>query len=87
MTLVEDFEKAAAEVKAFTKKPTNEELLSLYGLYKQAKDGDNTASQPWAVQVESKAKWQAHEDVKGTSKDDAMTKYIALVDQLRKTYA
>lgn len=32
-----DFEAAAAQVKAFTQRPTNEELLQLYGLYKQVR--------------------------------------------------
>jgi diazepam-binding inhibitor (GABA receptor modulating acyl-CoA-binding protein) len=36
-----EFEAAAAEVKTFTKRPTNDELLQLYGLYKQATVGDN----------------------------------------------
>ncbi len=36
-----DFEQAAAAVKAFTKRPTDEELLEVYGLYKQATAGDN----------------------------------------------
>jgi acyl-CoA-binding protein len=37
----EDFEKAAADVKTLTKQPSNEELLEIYGLYKQATAGDN----------------------------------------------
>lgn len=61
------------------KKPgfdTNEHKLEFYGLYKQGTDGDNTKSQPWAVQLEAKAKWDAHEKCKGMSKDEAMQKYV-----------
>ncbi|EFA79625.1 acyl-CoA binding protein [Heterostelium album PN500] len=88
MSLSERFEAAAAEVKTvLTEKPTNEELLELYGLFKQAKEGDNTTAQPWAVQLEASAKWKAWTALKGTSKDDAMTKYIALVDSLKAKYA
>ena len=36
---------------------SNEVKLQYYSLYKQAINGDNTASQPWAVQVAARAKW------------------------------
>jgi len=42
MSLDERFQAAAADVKSFTKRPSNDELLVLYGLFKQANDGDNT---------------------------------------------
>lgn len=45
----QDFEAAAAEVKTFTKKPSDAELLELYGLYKQATSGDNTSCESHAV--------------------------------------
>jgi acyl-CoA-binding protein len=41
-------------------------LLQIYGLYKQATVGDNTGAQPWAVQVEARAKWEAWTSQKGT---------------------
>lgn len=47
---------------------TNEEKLTLYGLFKQATDGDNKAAAPWAIQLEAKAKWEAYEKNKGKSK-------------------
>ncbi|KAF2075881.1 hypothetical protein CYY_002817 [Polysphondylium violaceum] len=86
MSLAENFEAAAAEVKTFTTKPTNEDLLALYGLYKQAKEGDNTTGKPWAVQVEASAKWNAWDSNKGITKEAAMEKYIALVADLKKKY-
>ncbi|EGC38324.1 hypothetical protein DICPUDRAFT_28922, partial [Dictyostelium purpureum] len=81
------FEKAAAEVKAFKTKPSNEELLELYALYKQATGGDNNTSQPWAVQVEARAKHDAWSTKKGLSQDDAKTQYIAYVEKIKPTYA
>ncbi len=42
--------------------------------------GDVTGSQPWAVQLEARAKWDAWNGVKGKSKEDAMKEYVALVD-------
>ncbi|CAJ1398529.1 unnamed protein product [Effrenium voratum] len=65
--------------KPTTGSASTEDKLKLYGLFKQAKEGDNTASAPWSVQWETKAKWDAWEGVKGKSKDDAMKEYIAEV--------
>jgi len=81
------FEEAAASVKAFTKRPTDEEMLEIYGLYKQATVGDNTTAQPWAVQMEARAKWEAWEKNKGTDKATAESKYIALAAALKAKYA
>jgi len=36
----EDFEQHAAKVKTLTESPSNEDLLILYGLYKQATVGN-----------------------------------------------
>jgi len=43
MSLHENFEKAAADAKSFAKRPSDDVLLQLYGLYKQAISGDNTS--------------------------------------------
>ena len=40
-TLQEQFEQAQKDAKTLTSRPSNEDLLSLYGLFKQATDGDN----------------------------------------------
>jgi hypothetical protein len=45
----------------------------------QATVGDVEGSQPWAVQMEARAKWDAWNSVKGMSKEDAMSQYIAIV--------
>lgn len=60
------FKTAADDVKALTKRPSNEEMLEIYGLFKQATAGDNTTSQPWAIQLEAAAKWNAWTGLKGT---------------------
>ena len=67
------FENAAKAIKDSGKEPgiqkiTNDEKLSLYGLYKQGNLGDNTDKEPWAVQMEAKAKWKAWNNHKGKSK-------------------
>lgn len=76
------FEEAAERVKTLKTKPSNDVLLQLYGLYKQATAGENTASQPWAVQMEARAKWEAWTAQKGKSSEQAKSEYVALVEAL-----
>jgi len=59
----------------------NAEKLEVYALFKQATVGDVTGSQPWAVKIEARQKWDAWSAVKGSSKEDAMTKYVAVVNK------
>lgn len=51
------FQTAAEEVKKLSKKPSNDHLLLLYGLYKQVTVGDNNTDQPGFFSFEAKAKW------------------------------
>lgn len=78
------FQQAADSIKAEGKNLnlTNDELLELYGYYKQATVGDNTTAAPWAVQFEAKAKWEAWTSRKGLSKADAEAKYIEVANKL-----
>ncbi|ODQ63592.1 acyl-CoA-binding protein 2 [Nadsonia fulvescens var. elongata DSM 6958] len=76
------FEQKAEAVKTLTSKPSDETLLKLYGLYKQATVGDNNTSKPGVFDLKGKYKWQAWEDLKGKSQEDAEKEYIELVDSL-----
>ena len=83
------FETAATNIKASASrdvKMTNDELLSVYGLYKQALEGDNTTAAPWAVQLEKKAKWEAWNKNKGKSQEEAKAEYIELAKNLLIKY-
>lgn len=40
--MYQEFNTAAEEVQKLATKPTNDDLLTLYGLFKQATVGDNT---------------------------------------------
>lgn len=86
MALVDDFNAAAARSKDFTRRPSNEELLDLYGLFKQATDGDNTEPRPGGFDFKAIAKHDAWEDRKGLSREAAMHQYIALVSRLQEQY-
>lgn len=43
--MLQRFDEAAERVKTLTKRPTDMELLELYGLFKQATIGDNNTSE------------------------------------------
>ena len=50
--------------------------LKLYGLYKSITVGENNTAQPWTVQLEARAKWDAWKAVEKISKEDCMKLYI-----------
>lgn len=61
---------------------SNEELLELYSLYKQATVGDCNTSRPGMLDLKGKAKWDAWNGKKGMSQDEAKTKYVEYADQM-----
>jgi len=87
MSLEEQFNQAAENVKNLTKRPEDEELLELYALYKQATVGDNNTAKPGMLDLKGRAKWEAWNGKKGQSKEAAMQAYITLVETLQSKYA
>ena len=84
MELQQLFEEAVATSKTLAERPDNETLLKLYSLYKQATDGDNVSDAPSnPFDFVNKAKHNAWESLKGTTKDNAMQQYMDLVKQLK----
>lgn len=83
---IHTLEEAVTLTKKFTTKPSNEELLKLYGLYKQATEGDNETERPGGFDFKAAAKYNAWMNLKGTSKEDAEIKYGKLVEELSKKY-
>lgn len=77
------FEKAAADSKKLKERPDNNTLLELYALYKQGSEGDVDGKRPGFTDMVGRAKWDAWNAIKGTSKDDAMKRYVALVESLK----
>ncbi|KAI8912418.1 acyl CoA binding protein-domain-containing protein [Gorgonomyces haynaldii] len=78
-----EFIKAAEDVKNLPSKPSNDQLLELYGLFKQSIVGDNETPAPGMFDLQGKAKHAAWLKLKGTSKADAQAQYIALVKKLQ----
>ena len=77
-----DFEQAAVDVKGLASKPGDDDLLELYALYKQATEGDVSGSKPGFFDLVGRAKFEAWEELAGTSGEDAMTRYIEKVRSL-----
>jgi diazepam-binding inhibitor (GABA receptor modulating acyl-CoA-binding protein) len=86
MALPDDFQSALTKSKELTKRPSNEELLDLYALFKQATDGDVTGERPGGFDFKAIAKYDAWASKKGKTKDEAMREYVALVARLEMEY-
>jgi len=86
MDLQQQFENAVSRSKELTKRPSNEELLKLYALFKQASEGDATGDRPGGFDFKAIAKYDAWADLKGKSKEQAMQEYISLMDNLYQQY-
>ncbi len=82
MSIEDEFAQAQDRVKTLPAPPANDKLLELYSLFKQAKDGDVQGKRPGMMNIKGRAKYDAWAGRKGTSKDDAMGAYVALVDSL-----
>ena len=80
--LKKKFEAAAADSKKLPERPSNDVLLQLYALYKQGSAGDASGKRPGMMDFVARAKFDQWAKKKGTSKDDAMNAYVALVDKL-----
>ena len=77
------FERAALDVQSLSERPGNEDLLRLYALYKQATEGDVSGDKPGFFDFVGTAKYEAWAAIAGTGTDDAMRRYIELVDRFR----
>ncbi|UUZ65009.1 acyl-CoA-binding protein [Polaromonas sp. P1(28)-13] len=76
------FDKAMADSKNLSERPDNATLLKIYALYKQGSTGDNIEKKPGFSEMVARAKWDAWNNLKGTSQDDAMQLYIDLIADL-----
>ncbi|MCF7220570.1 acyl-CoA-binding protein [Marilutibacter chinensis] len=77
------FEQASKDVHDLSERPDNDTLLRLYALYKQGSEGDVSGPKPGFFDFVGTAKYEAWAKLAGTSKEDAMRKYVDLVGKLR----
>ena len=82
-TLNEQFEQAVADSKNLPERPDNATLLKLYALYKQGSSGDVDGKRPGFTDMVGRAKWDAWNELKGQSQDEAQQAYIDLIEDLK----
>ena len=85
MSLEQDFAAAQERVKKLSRRPSNDELLALYGLYKQATEGDATGKRPGMLDMVGRAKYDAWASRRGTDRAGAMQAYVDLVEKLARS--
>ncbi len=82
MALEDDFRSAQERVKTLTTRPSNETLLELYSLFKQATEGDVQGKRPGMLDIKGRAKYDAWAGRKGLGREAAMQQYVSLVERL-----
>ncbi|MCB0418461.1 MAG: acyl-CoA-binding protein [Bdellovibrionales bacterium] len=83
MELGTQFKKAAEDVMKLSARPSNDTLLALYALFKQATEGDASGKRPGLMDLKGRKKYDAWAEKKGMSKENAMQEYVALVNSLQ----
>ena len=76
------FDKAMADSRNLSERPDNATLLKIYALYKQGSAGDNVDKKPGFSDMVARVKWDAWNNLKGTSQDEAMQQYVDLIESL-----
>ena len=77
------FEKAVKESKELPEKPDNQTLLKIYGLYKQASEGDNAGKRPGFTDMVGRMKFGAWAELKGKTAGEAQQEYVDLIESLK----
>ena len=83
MDMLQMFEQAVADSKTLSERPSNDTLLQLYSLYKQATEGDVNGEVPNPFDFVAKAKYEAWSGIKGKSREAAMKEYVQLINKLK----
>ena len=83
MELKQQFETAVSESKQLPTKPSNEVLLQIYSLYKQATEGEVAGDRPGGFDFVAAAKYDAWAGQKGKTSEVAMKEYVDLIDALK----
>ena len=77
------FDAAIADSKTLAERPDNQTLLRIYGLFKQASEGDATGKRPGFTDFVGRAKFDAWATLQGTSSEAAMQAYVELITRLK----
>jgi acyl-CoA-binding protein len=80
--LQSQFEQASLDITRLGHRPDNDTLLRIYALYKQGAEGDVQGDKPGFFDFVGTAKYEAWATLRGTTREQAMRDYIALVREL-----
>jgi len=83
------FKKAVVDSKKLTSKPSNEDLLEIYALYKVGTGEDfETAAKPGTFDFKAKAKYNAWKSVVEDviTPEQAQEKYVAKIEEMKTKY-
>jgi acyl-CoA-binding protein len=61
------FQQAVADSKKLPERPDNATMLKLYALFKQSTEGDVDGKRPGFTDMIGRAKWDAWNEIKGSS--------------------
>lgn len=81
--LEQQFQQAAADAQKLTERPSNEVLLRLYALFKQATEGDVQGERPGLGDFRARFKHDAWASIQGMPAQEAMQAYVDLVESLK----
>ena len=76
------FQAAVENSQSLSRRPSNETLLKLYGLYKQASEGHVSGKRPGFTDLRGPPKYYAWAALAGTPGDQAMLSYATQVERL-----
>lgn len=76
------FDQAQKDIKTLTERPSNDDLLALYALYKQGAEGDVSGKRPGMLDMVGRAKYDAWAKLKGTDSDAAKQQYVDKVQSM-----
>jgi diazepam-binding inhibitor (GABA receptor modulating acyl-CoA-binding protein) len=86
VSLEERFKAAQIAVKQLSRTPGPDELLQLYGWYKQATEGDVGGARPGPFDFKGRAKFDAWALRRGESTEVAMQRYVDVAERLCAKY-
>lgn len=86
MSNSKEFLTAVEYVNRLKTRPNDDELLSLYGLYKQATVGNVNTNRPGLLNIKGRSKWDAWNSRSGMTTNQAETQYVMTVNNLIKQY-
>ncbi len=78
------FDAAKEDSVKLPKRPDNKTMLLMYAYFKQGSTGDVEGERPGFTDLVGRSKYDAWAEIKGTPREEAMQKYVDLVESLKQ---